>query len=43
MMKGCSLLVCGRLADIHGRKKVYLLGMLWLIGFTLGCGFATST
>jgi len=35
-------LVCGRLADLYGRKKAYLAGTVILAAFTLGCGFANS-
>lgn len=42
-MKGCLLLVCGRLADLYGRKKAYLIGTLIFAGFSLGCAFANST
>lgn len=38
--QGFLLLMFGRLADLYGRKKVFLLGSLWLAAFTLGCGFA---
>ncbi|EJU05737.1 hypothetical protein DACRYDRAFT_20129 [Dacryopinax primogenitus] len=37
---GCFLLLFGRLADIFGRKHVFLLGDIWLIAFTIACGFA---
>jgi MFS family permease len=34
------MLVFGRLADLHGQKKVFLLSSIWLVAFTLGCAFA---
>ncbi|KXN82110.1 hypothetical protein AN958_03164, partial [Leucoagaricus sp. SymC.cos] len=40
--EGCLLLVCGRLADLYGRKKAYLSGTLMLAVFTLACGFANN-
>ncbi|KAH8102358.1 MFS general substrate transporter [Phellopilus nigrolimitatus] len=40
LSSGCLLIFFGRLADLHGRKKAFLLGTLWLAGFSLGCGFA---
>ncbi|KAK7442772.1 hypothetical protein VKT23_016017 [Stygiomarasmius scandens] len=39
LSSGCLLLVCGRLADLYGRKKAFVLGSLWLLAFTIGCGF----
>ncbi|KAF5359653.1 hypothetical protein D9756_002891 [Leucocoprinus leucothites] len=42
LSSGCLLLVCGRLADLYGRKKAYLAGTLMLAAFTLGCGFANN-
>ncbi|KAF9446079.1 MFS general substrate transporter [Macrolepiota fuliginosa MF-IS2] len=42
LSSGCLLLVGGRLADIHGRKKAYLGGTFLLAAFTLGCGFSNN-
>ena len=42
LQKSCLLLFCGRLADIHGRKLVFLIGIAWLGIFALGCGFART-
>ncbi|KZT57350.1 MFS general substrate transporter [Calocera cornea HHB12733] len=42
LTSGCFLLLFGRLADIFGRKLVFLLGNTWFLAFTLGCGFARS-
>ena len=36
------LLPFGRLADIVGRKKIYLMGMVLFAGTSLGCGLASS-
>ncbi|KAI0251756.1 efflux transporter [Lactifluus subvellereus] len=38
----CFLLPCGRLADLYGRKLVWLVGYLTLAVFGLGSGFADS-
>ncbi|KAG6811560.1 hypothetical protein H0H92_006864 [Tricholoma furcatifolium] len=43
LSSGCLLLVCGRLADLYGRKKTFFLGSLLLAAFTLGCGFAQDS
>ncbi|KIK39599.1 hypothetical protein CY34DRAFT_808124 [Suillus luteus UH-Slu-Lm8-n1] len=37
---GCLLLFFGRLADIYGRKKAFMIGTLCQIVFSLGGGFA---
>ncbi|KAJ6480375.1 MFS general substrate transporter [Mycena sanguinolenta] len=42
LSSGCLLLLLGRLADIFGRKKFFLLGTGWLVVFSLGCGFAKN-
>ncbi|KAF8658411.1 hypothetical protein AX16_001964 [Volvariella volvacea WC 439] len=42
LSSGCLLLMFGRLADLYGRKRVFILGSIWLAAFTLGCGFAQS-
>lgn len=34
--------LCGRLADIYGRKKGFLLGSLWYIVWSLASGFAQT-
>ncbi|KAI0035354.1 efflux transporter [Vararia minispora EC-137] len=38
----CFLLLSGRLADLYGRKTVWLVGYFILIVFGIGCGFAQS-
>ncbi|KAJ6468230.1 MFS general substrate transporter [Mycena sanguinolenta] len=43
LSSGCLLLLFGRLADLFGRKKIFLLGTAWLAVFSLGCGFAKSS
>ncbi|KAF7378142.1 MFS general substrate transporter [Mycena sanguinolenta] len=42
LSSGCLLLLLGRLADLFGRKKFFLLGTGWLVIFSLGCGFAKN-
>ncbi|KAK7051990.1 MFS general substrate transporter [Favolaschia claudopus] len=43
LSSGCLLLLLGRLADIFGRKRFFLLGTAWLGVFSLGCGFAQNS
>jgi MFS family permease len=38
--QGCLLLFFGRLADIYGRKKAFMIGTLCQVVFSLGGGFA---
>ncbi|KAJ7133437.1 major facilitator superfamily domain-containing protein [Mycena epipterygia] len=40
--QGCFLLLLGRLADLYGRKKLYIGGTLYLGALSLGCGFAQN-
>ncbi|KAI0917514.1 hypothetical protein AcW1_007305 [Taiwanofungus camphoratus] len=42
LTSGCLLLTFGRLADLYGRKRAFLLGNLCLGVFCLGCGFAQN-
>ncbi|KAJ7595339.1 putative efflux transporter [Mycena floridula] len=42
LTSGCLLLILGRLADLYGRKKAFILGSLWLLAFTIGCAFAND-
>ncbi|KAF8956149.1 major facilitator superfamily domain-containing protein [Flammula alnicola] len=42
LSSGCLFLVCGRLADVYGRKKTFCAGSLMLAIFTLACGFAPN-
>ncbi|KAG2147771.1 major facilitator superfamily domain-containing protein [Suillus bovinus] len=42
LSSGCFLLFFGRLADIYGRKKAFVIGSLCQVAFSLGCGFAQS-
>lgn len=39
LSSGCLLLLFGRVADLYGRKKVFLCGSLFLAIFTLACSF----
>lgn len=40
LSSGCLLLFFGRLADLYGRKKAFMLGSFIQGVFSLGCGFA---
>lgn len=40
--QGCLLLFFGRLADLYGRKKGFIIGMCWQMVFAIGLGFAKS-
>ncbi|KAG2340747.1 MFS general substrate transporter [Suillus weaverae] len=42
LSSGCLLLFFGRLADIYGRKKAFMIGTLCQVAFSLGCGFAQN-
>ncbi|KAJ7670563.1 efflux transporter [Mycena polygramma] len=39
LSSGCLLLFCGHIADVHGRKRVFVGGSAILAAFTLACGF----
>ncbi|CAE6527067.1 unnamed protein product [Rhizoctonia solani] len=43
LTSGCFLLLFGRLADLFGRKKVFLAGTLWSLAWSLGSGFAPNS
>ncbi|KAJ7065155.1 MFS general substrate transporter [Mycena belliarum] len=43
LSSGCFLLLLGRLADLHGRKRFYIGGTLYLGAFSIGCGFAQNS
>lgn len=32
----------GRLADVYGRRKVFVAGSVWMVAFSIGCGFAQN-
>ncbi|QRV75050.1 major facilitator superfamily transporter [Ceratobasidium sp. AG-Ba] len=42
LTSGCFLLLFGRLADLFGRKKVFLLGSLWMLVWAIASGFAPN-
>ncbi|KAJ8480720.1 hypothetical protein ONZ45_g15560 [Pleurotus djamor] len=42
LTSGCLLLFFGRVADLHGRRRTFIAGMLWLVAFTIGCGFCSG-
>jgi hypothetical protein len=39
LANGCLLLLSGRIADVHGRKKVFVVGMTWQAVWSLIGGF----
>lgn len=41
-IQGCLFIPLGRLADVHGRKRAFLLGAIWTGAFSLGCGFSQN-
>ncbi|KAL0949753.1 hypothetical protein HGRIS_009791 [Hohenbuehelia grisea] len=43
LSSGCLLLMFGRLADLYGRKKTFIIGSSWLAAFSMGCGFANNS
>jgi len=43
LSSGCFLLLLGRLADLYGRKLLYVIGTLFLGALSLGCGFAQNS
>src|SRR5215510_14170475 len=43
LVQSALLLAVGRLADIWGHKRVYLLGLTVFILSSVACGLATST
>ncbi|EUC55277.1 MFS general substrate transporter, partial [Rhizoctonia solani AG-3 Rhs1AP] len=42
LTSGCFLLLFGRLADLFGRKKAFLIGNFWFLAWSIGCGFAPN-
>ncbi|KAF8215201.1 major facilitator superfamily domain-containing protein [Mycena galopus ATCC 62051] len=42
LSSGCFLLLLGRLADLYGRRLLYVIGTLFLGALSLGCGFAQN-
>ncbi|KAF8331581.1 efflux transporter [Amanita rubescens] len=40
LSSACLLVLCGRLADLYGRKFVFFAGSIWLFVFSIACGFA---
>ncbi|PPQ92095.1 hypothetical protein CVT25_008261 [Psilocybe cyanescens] len=42
LSSGCLYLVLGRVADLYGRKRMFLYGSLVLTVFTLACAFPTD-
>jgi len=42
LSSGCLLLLFGRLADLYGRKLVWLFGATWIVAISIGCSFAKT-
>lgn len=42
LTSGCFLLLFGRLADLHGRRRTFLAGATWVVIWSIGCGFANK-
>ncbi|KAF8722458.1 hypothetical protein AX14_009812 [Amanita brunnescens Koide BX004] len=42
LSSACLLVLFGRIADLFGRKLVFLSGSAWLFAFTLACAFAPN-
>ncbi|KAF8120110.1 major facilitator superfamily domain-containing protein [Boletus edulis] len=42
LSSACLLLFFGRLADLYGRKKAFLIGTSWQMVFALGIGFSKN-
>ncbi|KAH9926528.1 efflux transporter [Amylocystis lapponica] len=42
LSSGCLLLFFGRIADLYGRKLVFMLGACFLCILSIGCGFANN-
>lgn len=42
LTSGCLLLFLGRLADLYGRRRAFVLGSLSQVAFSLGCAFAND-
>ncbi|KAI0699085.1 major facilitator superfamily domain-containing protein [Cytidiella melzeri] len=40
LSSGCLLLLMGRLADLYGRKRIFLVGVAFIGIFSLGAGFS---
>ncbi|KAK0199427.1 putative efflux transporter [Desarmillaria ectypa] len=42
LVTGCFLIMFGRICDLYGRKKPFVLGSLWMAVFTLALTFANN-
>ncbi|TRM64811.1 major facilitator superfamily domain-containing protein [Schizophyllum amplum] len=43
LSSGCLLLMFGRIADLYGRKKTFIIGLLWLLAFGIACGLVNDS
>lgn len=42
LSSGCLLLLFGRLADLYGRKLVWMFGVTWTVAISIGCSLAQT-
>ncbi|KIM24280.1 hypothetical protein M408DRAFT_233993 [Serendipita vermifera MAFF 305830] len=42
LSSGCLLLLFGRLADLYGRKLVWLFGAAWIVATSIACSFTRT-
>ncbi|KAG8856950.1 hypothetical protein FRB96_006213 [Tulasnella sp. 330] len=42
LTSGCFLLLLGRLADVYGRRRAFILGIAWFTAWAIACAFAQT-
>jgi MFS family permease len=40
LTSGAFLLLCGKLADVYGKRLMFILGCFWISATSLGCAFS---
>lgn len=40
LTSGAFLLLCGKLADVYGRRVLFIIGCFWIVAATLGAAFS---